>query len=195
MFPSRGDLHVAPFQDEALYMEQINKVNFWYQDYFHGVNLSSLRDAAMKEYFRQPIVSFITRIRQAVEVFENLLLLCINTWWGVYYRTIAIACAVTRNPANGRVVLLGDRLIKVNFMVQNEWHDSLTKIKKPSEFVFLFSINSFHCFRFFHFRLIRSTFAFACPRLSVTSSTSSRPTRPICTASTSHTSSTSCRSE
>lgn len=56
MFPSRGDLHVAPFQDEALYMEQINKVNFWYQDYFHGVNLSSLRDAAMKEYFRQPIV-------------------------------------------------------------------------------------------------------------------------------------------
>ena len=32
MFPSRGDLHVAPFQDEALYMEQINKVNFWYQD-------------------------------------------------------------------------------------------------------------------------------------------------------------------
>lgn len=56
MFPSRGDLHVAPFQDEALYMEQINKVNFWYQDYFHGVNLSCLRDAAMKEYFRQPIV-------------------------------------------------------------------------------------------------------------------------------------------
>ena len=57
MFPSRGDLHVAPFTDEALYMEQINKVNFWYQDYFHGVHLSSLRDAALKEYFRQPIVS------------------------------------------------------------------------------------------------------------------------------------------
>jgi histone-arginine methyltransferase CARM1 len=56
MFPSRGDLHVAPFTDEALYMEQINKVNFWYQDFFHGVNLSSLRDAAMEEYFRQPIV-------------------------------------------------------------------------------------------------------------------------------------------
>ena len=56
MFPSRGDLHVAPFTDEALYMEQINKVNFWYQDYFHGVNLGCLRDAAMKEYFRQPIV-------------------------------------------------------------------------------------------------------------------------------------------
>lgn len=29
MFPSRGDLHVAPFTDEALYMEQFNKANFW----------------------------------------------------------------------------------------------------------------------------------------------------------------------
>jgi len=56
MFPSRGDLHVAPFTDEALYMEQFNKVNFWYQEYFHGVNLSSLRSPAMTEYFRQPIV-------------------------------------------------------------------------------------------------------------------------------------------
>ena len=29
MFPSRGDLHVAPFNDEALYYEQLNKANFW----------------------------------------------------------------------------------------------------------------------------------------------------------------------
>jgi len=56
MFPSRGDLHVAPFTDEALYMEQFNKVNFWYQEYFHGVNLSTLRKSAMTEYFRQPVV-------------------------------------------------------------------------------------------------------------------------------------------
>ena len=56
MFLSRGDLHVAPLTDEALYMEQFNKVNFWYQEYFHGVNLSSLRNSAMTEYFRQPIV-------------------------------------------------------------------------------------------------------------------------------------------
>ncbi|KAG8185825.1 hypothetical protein JTE90_024802 [Oedothorax gibbosus] len=56
MFPSRGDLHVAPFTDAALYMEQLNKANFWYQQSFHGVDLASLRDAAVKEYFRQPIV-------------------------------------------------------------------------------------------------------------------------------------------
>lgn len=29
MFPTRGDLHVAPFNDETLYMEQYNKANFW----------------------------------------------------------------------------------------------------------------------------------------------------------------------
>lgn len=29
MYPTEGDLHVAPFTDEALYMEQFNKANFW----------------------------------------------------------------------------------------------------------------------------------------------------------------------
>lgn len=56
MFPSRADLHVAPFRDDALYMEQYNKANFWCSSTFHGVDLSALRAAAMKEYFRQPIV-------------------------------------------------------------------------------------------------------------------------------------------
>lgn len=69
MFPSRGDLHVAPFTDEALYIEQYNKANFWYQTSFHNVDLSSLRDAAMKEYFRQPIVdTFDIRICQAKSI-------------------------------------------------------------------------------------------------------------------------------
>jgi len=29
MFPTRGDLHIAPFTDDSLYMEQFNKANFW----------------------------------------------------------------------------------------------------------------------------------------------------------------------
>ncbi|XP_052775248.1 histone-arginine methyltransferase CARMER-like isoform X2 [Mya arenaria] len=56
MYPSQGDLHVAPFTDEALYMEQFTKANFWYQESFHGVNLTCLREEAVKEYFKQPIV-------------------------------------------------------------------------------------------------------------------------------------------
>lgn len=69
MFPSRGDLHVAPFSDEQLFIEQYNKANFWYQTSFHNVDLSSLRNAAMKEYFRQPIVdTFDIRICLAKSV-------------------------------------------------------------------------------------------------------------------------------
>lgn len=66
MFPSRGDLHVAPFSDAALFTEQLNKSNFWYQENFHGVDLTSLRSAAVKEYFKQPIVdTFDVRICMA----------------------------------------------------------------------------------------------------------------------------------
>lgn len=42
--------------DETLYTEQFNKASFWYQNSFHGVDLSAMRQAAMKEYFQQPIV-------------------------------------------------------------------------------------------------------------------------------------------
>lgn len=69
MFPLRGDLHIAPFSDENLYMEQFNKANFWYQTCFHGVDLSAMRNNAMKEYFRQPIVdTFDIRICMAKSI-------------------------------------------------------------------------------------------------------------------------------
>ncbi|KAJ8681772.1 hypothetical protein QAD02_017564 [Eretmocerus hayati] len=69
MFPSRGDLHIAPFSDESLYMEQFNKANFWYQTCFHGVDLSAMRTHAIKEYFRQPIVdTFDVRICMAKSI-------------------------------------------------------------------------------------------------------------------------------
>jgi len=56
MFPTKGDLHVTPFTDEALYLEQCTKANFWQATCFHGVDLTSLHSHAMKEYFRQPVV-------------------------------------------------------------------------------------------------------------------------------------------
>ncbi|CAF0732215.1 unnamed protein product [Didymodactylos carnosus] len=63
MFPTLGDLHVTPFTDEALYMEQVAKANFWYQQSFYGVDLTTLREAALDEYFKQPIVdNFDVRI-------------------------------------------------------------------------------------------------------------------------------------
>jgi histone-arginine methyltransferase CARM1 len=63
MYPTTGDLYVSPFTDEALYMEQVGKANFWYQQSFYGVDLTTLRDLALDEYFKQPIVdNFDVRI-------------------------------------------------------------------------------------------------------------------------------------
>lgn len=56
MFPSQGDLHVAPFTDDALYMELTSKATFWEQSCFYGVDLTSLKSPATKEYFRQPVI-------------------------------------------------------------------------------------------------------------------------------------------
>ena len=56
MFPTEGHLFIAPFTDEALHTEQYCKANFWYQPTFHGVDLQSLREAAVDEFFVQPIV-------------------------------------------------------------------------------------------------------------------------------------------
>ncbi|XP_055962892.1 histone-arginine methyltransferase CARM1-like [Sorex fumeus] len=66
MFPTFSDIHLAPFSDEQLYMEHYSRANFWYQQCFYGVNLSSLQGAAVEEYFRQPIVdTFDIRILMA----------------------------------------------------------------------------------------------------------------------------------
>ena len=63
MFPTTGDLYVTPFTDESLYMEQVGKANFWYQQSFYGVDLTRLREAALDEYFNQPVVdNFDVRI-------------------------------------------------------------------------------------------------------------------------------------
>ena len=65
MFPTQADLFCAPFTDEPLHMEQTSKAGFWSYHSFHGVDLSSLRDEALAEYFKQPVVSF--------EIFERIL--------------------------------------------------------------------------------------------------------------------------
>uniref|UniRef100_A0A8D0AXH3 type I protein arginine methyltransferase n=1 Tax=Sander lucioperca TaxID=283035 RepID=A0A8D0AXH3_SANLU len=56
MFPSFGDLHLAPFNDEQLYLEHYARASFWKQRNLYGVNLSALHSAAVDEFFRQPIV-------------------------------------------------------------------------------------------------------------------------------------------
>ncbi|KAG1680702.1 Histone-arginine methyltransferase CARMER [Nymphon striatum] len=91
MFPTKGDLHIAPFNDETLYTEQCvdftnnSQYQFiswgcytWtvgappilalpyrtaFDSSFHGVDLACLRHAAINEYFKQPVVdTFDVRI-------------------------------------------------------------------------------------------------------------------------------------
>ncbi|XP_054479436.1 histone-arginine methyltransferase CARM1 [Anoplopoma fimbria] len=69
MFPSYGDIHLAPFSDEQLYFEHHARASFWQQRNFYGINLNALHNAAVDEFFKQPIVdSFDVQILMARSV-------------------------------------------------------------------------------------------------------------------------------
>ena len=56
MYPDQAVLYAAPFTDAALYAEQQQKLHFWAQTSFYGVDLSSLQESAERFYFSQPVV-------------------------------------------------------------------------------------------------------------------------------------------
>lgn len=56
MFPATAHLCVIPFYDEAIYNEQMNKCTFWDNTNFYGLNLTTLKEKAIKEKFSQPII-------------------------------------------------------------------------------------------------------------------------------------------
>ncbi len=45
-----------PFVDENLYKETLTKVSLWDSENFYGVNMTILKEEALKEKFRQPIL-------------------------------------------------------------------------------------------------------------------------------------------
>jgi len=56
MFPSEAYLFIAPFYDERLYTDQLNKTALWNTPSFYGINLTALKDQAIKEKLKQPII-------------------------------------------------------------------------------------------------------------------------------------------
>jgi len=44
MFPTEGNIFIAPFMDDTLYLEQMMKVNFWYvhHSFQHSTCINSL---------------------------------------------------------------------------------------------------------------------------------------------------------
>ena len=58
MFPSRGDIFLAPFTDATLFSEQVDKSKWWRQADFYGVDVSCLEEQALKDHMAQPIVGY-----------------------------------------------------------------------------------------------------------------------------------------
>jgi histone-arginine methyltransferase CARM1 len=58
MFPSTGSIVIAPLSDEVVYKEQISKAEFWLNNNFYGLDLSSVMEYAYSEYLSQVIVGF-----------------------------------------------------------------------------------------------------------------------------------------
>jgi histone-arginine methyltransferase CARM1 len=54
LFPSAAKLWLAPFTDVELYDWRCQKVAFWYNQNFFGVDLSALTDTAYRELFEMP---------------------------------------------------------------------------------------------------------------------------------------------
>ena len=53
MFPGAGRVHCSPFGDETLWSEIRDKAHFWLADDFYGIDLTPLREEALKAYYRQ----------------------------------------------------------------------------------------------------------------------------------------------
>lgn len=57
IFPTRGDLHVAPFCDEALFMEQCQKANFWYKQFTFSLRICKHMKPLQNAHFYTRIFS------------------------------------------------------------------------------------------------------------------------------------------
>lgn len=58
MFPSIGTIYISLFQDQALYDEQFDKVQFWNQTDFYGVDVSELYKHSLREMLSQPLIGY-----------------------------------------------------------------------------------------------------------------------------------------
>ncbi|KAG1443780.1 hypothetical protein G6F56_010550 [Rhizopus delemar] len=56
MFPSKGNIFLAPFTDAVLWSETMGKARFWEQQSFYGIDLTTLYKDARDEMFGMPVV-------------------------------------------------------------------------------------------------------------------------------------------
>ena len=56
LFPGIGTISLAPFTDGGMYADFKNRSKFWKNESFYGLNLSSMKQIAEEQIFRQPVV-------------------------------------------------------------------------------------------------------------------------------------------
>ncbi|KAF7731863.1 hypothetical protein EC973_007694 [Apophysomyces ossiformis] len=56
LFPSKGNIYLAPFTDATLWSETMAKARFWEQSSFYGIDLTTLYKDARDEMFGMPVV-------------------------------------------------------------------------------------------------------------------------------------------
>lgn len=56
MYPSRGNIYVSVFSDQALYDSQYNKCLFWNNNSFYGFDINTLFEDSLLDLFSQPVV-------------------------------------------------------------------------------------------------------------------------------------------
>ncbi|KAI8639627.1 S-adenosyl-L-methionine-dependent methyltransferase [Parasitella parasitica] len=56
LFPSKGNIYLAPFTDATLWSETMGKARFWEQQSFYGIDLTPLYKDARDEMFGMPVV-------------------------------------------------------------------------------------------------------------------------------------------
>ena len=66
----------------SILQKYLFSLSFRQQPSFHGVDLTSLRDAAVAEYFRQPVV---VSYSSSLKISENYYII-MKTQWGKVYR-------------------------------------------------------------------------------------------------------------
>ena len=60
MMPTTGSIMLAPITDDALHKEQLNKIAFWANNNFYGIDLTPAMHGAQSEYFTQPVVGYFS---------------------------------------------------------------------------------------------------------------------------------------
>lgn len=72
MFPTQGDLHVTPFTDEALYLEQFSKANFWCETSLSYYRVSLLQDTSWTMSAEQTKLQRLNRERYSSSTHQTM---------------------------------------------------------------------------------------------------------------------------